>query len=152
MRDKTHQGPSPVVNLNGADFQKKVMESKDDWLIAFTAPWCGHCVKLKPEWDDAAKQLKGDFKLGWVDSTQESALSQQYGVQGYPTIKLFSLKDGKKVASEYNGGRDASGIVNYCQSHIEATGSARPISEITSKAAFDDECSEDMGGVFILRG
>ena len=63
-------GASQVVTLNSADFKSKVMESKDDWLIAFTAPWCGHCVKLQPEWEDAAKQLKGDFKLGWVDATQ----------------------------------------------------------------------------------
>jgi len=108
-------GASQVVTLNSADFKSKVMDSKDDWLIAFTAPWCGHCVKLQPEWEDAAKQLKGDFKLGWVDATQESGLAQQYQVQGYPTIKLFSLKDGKKAASDYNGGRDAAGIVNFCQ-------------------------------------
>ena len=69
-----------MVNLNEADFKSKVMGSKDDWLVAFAAPWCGHCVKLKPEWEDAAKQLKGDFKLGWVDATQESALAQQYQV------------------------------------------------------------------------
>jgi protein disulfide-isomerase A6 len=143
-------GASQVVTLNSADFKSKVMESKDDWLIAFTAPWCGHCVKLQPEWEDAAKQLKGDFKLGWVDATQESGLAQQYQVQGYPTIKLFSLKDGKKVASEYNGGRDAAGIVNFCHAHISATGSAKPLTEITSAAVFADECSDDLVGICVL--
>jgi thiol-disulfide isomerase/thioredoxin/ubiquitin len=88
------------VTLNSADFESKVMESKDDWLIAFTKPECGHCVKLLPMWEDAAEQLKGDFKLGWVDATQEPGLAQQYQLQGYPTTKLFTLKDGKKVASE----------------------------------------------------
>ena len=143
-------GPSPVVNLNEADFNSKVLASSDDWLIAFTAPWCGHCVKLKPEWDDAAKQLKGDFKLGWVDATQESALGQKYQVQGYPTIKMFSLKDGKKVASDYNGARDAAGIVNYLQAHIESTGTAKPITEITSASVFSDECSEDWSGICVV--
>lgn len=143
-------GASQVVDLNEADFKSKVMGSKDDWLVAFTAPWCGHCVKLKPEWEDAAKQLRGDFKLGWVDATQEGGLAQQYQVQGYPTIKLFSFKDGKKVASEYNGGRDASGIVNFCQAHIEATGSAKPVPEITSAPLFAEECSEDWHGICVL--
>jgi len=147
---KSGGGKSEVINLNEAEFKSKVLGTKDDWLIAFTAPWCGHCVKLKPEWEDAAKQLKGDFKLGWVDATQESALGQQYQVQGYPTIKMFSMKDGKKVPSDYNGGRDASGIVNYVQAHIEATGSAKPISEITSKDVFTDECSEDWHGICVL--
>merc|ERR1712216_399720 len=44
------KGPSQVVNLNESDFKSKVMGGKDDWLVAFTAPWCGHCVKLHPEW------------------------------------------------------------------------------------------------------
>jgi protein disulfide-isomerase A6 len=126
------------------------MGGKDDWLVAFTAPWCGHCVKLHPEWEDAARQLKGDFKLGWVDATQEQSLAQQYQVQGYPTIKLVGSKDGKRQVSDYNGGRDAAGIVNFCQAHIDATGSAKPIAEITTKDIFADECSEDWHGICVL--
>ena len=45
----------------------------------------------------------------------EKTLCGIHGVESYPTIKLFSLKDGKKAASDYNGGRDAAGIVNFCQ-------------------------------------
>jgi hypothetical protein len=39
-----------------------------------------------------------------VDATKESELGQEYGVQGYPTLKWFV--DGK-VAIDYNGPRDA---------------------------------------------
>jgi len=96
----TIEAKEKVVTLNSADFESKVMESKDDWLIAFTMPGCELCVKLLPVWEDAAEQLKGDFKLGWVDAKREPGLAQQYQVQDYPTTKLFTLKGGKKVASE----------------------------------------------------
>ncbi len=50
-------------------------------MVQFMAPWCGHCQKLKPEWEEAAKKLAGDFKFGIVDATQESALGQRYDVK-----------------------------------------------------------------------
>jgi thioredoxin-like negative regulator of GroEL len=40
------------------------------------------CATTQPEWEDAAKQLSGQFKLGVVDATQETSLAQSYGVQG----------------------------------------------------------------------
>jgi thioredoxin-like negative regulator of GroEL len=59
----------------------QVLQSKDEWLIQFMAPWCGHCQKLKPEWEEAAKKLAGDYKFGIVDATQESSLGQRYDVK-----------------------------------------------------------------------
>ena len=47
-----------------------------------------------------------------VDCTAETAVCGKQGVSGYPTLKLF--KNG--VASEYNGPREADGIVKYMKS------------------------------------
>ena len=49
---------------------------------------CGHCKNLEPEWESAAKKLKGSVKLGKVDATVHGNLAQAYGVKGYPTIKV----------------------------------------------------------------
>ena len=73
------------MHLTASDFNSRVLESSDEWLVAFIAPWCGHCKKLHPEWEDAAKQLAGEYKLGMVDATVESALAQQYNVQVRPS-------------------------------------------------------------------
>ena len=77
-------------------------------MVEFYAPWCGHCKKLEPEWNEAATKLKGLVKLGKVDATVETALAQRFGIQGYPTIKVFEYGEGKsdRSATDYNGGRD----------------------------------------------
>ncbi len=64
-----------------SDVVWQVLQSKDEWLVQFMAPWCGHCQKLKPEWEEAAKKLAGDYKFGIVDATQESSLGQRYDVK-----------------------------------------------------------------------
>jgi protein disulfide-isomerase A6 len=61
-----------VVVLTQSNFDELVLGSKDIWLVEFYAPWCGHCQKLEPEWNEAATKLKGKVRLGKVDATVET--------------------------------------------------------------------------------
>lgn len=73
------------------------------------APWCGHCKALAPEYEEAATTLKEkDIKLVKVDCTEESDLCQQYGVEGYPTLKVFRGLDNH---TPYKGQRKAAAYV-----------------------------------------
>lgn len=64
-----------VYVLDESNFDSVVLGSKDIWLVEFYAPWCGHCKKLEPEWNEAATKLKGQVKLGKVDATVETGLA-----------------------------------------------------------------------------
>ena len=64
-----------VVVLTESNYDDLVLGSKDIWLVEFYAPWCGHCQKLEPEWNQAASKLKGQVKLGKVDATVEKNLA-----------------------------------------------------------------------------
>ena len=104
--------------LTPDNFNKYVMESNGVWLVEFYAPWCGHCKALTPEWQQAAKTLKGIVHLGAVDADEHKSLGSKYNVEGFPTIKVFG--DDKSAPTEYDGGRKASDIVAAALKHAKA--------------------------------
>ncbi|KAI8965819.1 protein disulfide isomerase [Daldinia sp. FL1419] len=101
---------SDVTQLNKDTFDDFV-KSNDLVLAEFFAPWCGHCKALAPEYEEAATTLKEkSIKLAKVDCTEESELCQTYGVEGYPTLKIFR---GPENITPYTGQRKAAAITSY---------------------------------------
>ncbi|XP_041950346.1 protein disulfide-isomerase A6 [Alosa sapidissima] len=99
-----------VVELTPSNFNREVLQSDSLWLVEFYAPWCGHCKNLVPDWKKAATALKGIVKVGAVDADQHKSLGGQYGVRGFPTIKVFGAN--KNKPADYQGGRSSQAIVD----------------------------------------
>ncbi|OWZ55545.1 protein disulfide-isomerase domain [Cryptococcus neoformans var. grubii Br795] len=105
----------PVLHLDSKTF-KSVMANEHAAMVAFVAPWCGHCKNLGPEYTAAAQSLSPLIPFYAVDCDESSnrGLCAEYGVQGYPTIKGFP-KAGKGAAKEYNGERKRGALVEYAK-------------------------------------
>lgn len=105
------------MELTAATFNTTTLESRLA-LVAFVAPWCGHCKKFAPEFDKAAEELKGEkgVTLARVDTVAETELYWRYEVEGFPTIKLFRYG---VEADLYEGGREADGVVQYIRQKMK---------------------------------
>jgi thioredoxin domain-containing protein 5 len=97
-----------VIAATADDFDEVVKNGK--WLVKFYAPWCGHCKRLAPLWDELPSHANGRFGVAKVDCTQHNALCQKYDVRGYPTIKYFNNGE---FAKDYSGQRTADGFVSF---------------------------------------
>jgi protein disulfide-isomerase A6 len=81
---------SRVKMLDAKGF-KKVMKRNETSVVAFVAPWCGHCQRMVPEYSKAALGLYPLVPLYAVDCDADAnkQLCSEQGVKGFPTIKLF---------------------------------------------------------------
>jgi protein disulfide-isomerase A6 len=88
----------------------------------FYAPWCGHCKNLQPAYEKAAKALDGIAKVAAVNCDEElnKPLCGKMGVQGFPTLKIVrpGKKAGKPTVEDYNGPREAKGIVEMVKDKV----------------------------------
>ena len=62
--------------------------------------------------------MKGVVKLVAVDASaqENSALAQKYGVQGFPTLKIFGAD--KKKPTDFQGQRTSDGIVTEAMKNL----------------------------------
>lgn len=82
---------------NMANYNGRLSEAR---LMLFTADWCPHCKKAKPEWENFTKTNDGmeigNYKIVTesVDCTEgDDPRIQQYGIDGYPTLILVKDQD-----------------------------------------------------------
>ncbi|KAF4396372.1 hypothetical protein G4B88_019172 [Cannabis sativa] len=93
-----------------------VLNSNKVVLVEFFAPWCGHCQALTPIWEKAATVLKGVVGVAALDADEHKSLAQEYGIRGFPTIKVFVPG---KPPVDYQGARDVKSIANFALSQIK---------------------------------
>lgn len=94
-----------VQTVVGKNFRQVVIDNDNDVLIEFYAPWCGHCKKLAPIFEQLAADLKD--VSGLVIAKMDATANEVDGVdiRGYPTLKFYP-KGGKAAPIDYDGGRE----------------------------------------------
>jgi len=109
----------PVKIVVGKNFKDIVLDNDKDVLMEFYAPWCGHCKKLAPIWDQVASDLKDvpNLVLAKMDSTANEVDGVE--VQGYPTLKFYP-RGAKNAPVDYDGGREVEDIKNWLKDKSSA--------------------------------
>ncbi|XP_012277222.1 protein disulfide-isomerase A3 [Orussus abietinus] len=98
------------------NFDEIVTNNGKDTLIEFYAPWCGHCKKLAPVFDELGEKLADeDVEIVKYDSTAND-VPQPYDVTGFPTL-YWAPKDAKSSPIRYEGGRELDDFIKYIAKH-----------------------------------
>jgi len=76
-------------------------------FVEFYAPWCGHCKRLAPAWEELAAEAlserQGRVRLAKVDAEAHPELAKKFGVTGFPTLLLFNGSTKAEDAFEFSG-------------------------------------------------
>lgn len=107
-----------VVVLKGKSFHSHVVDNSKDVMVEFYAPWCGHCKKLAPIFDELGANFKGNdnIVIAKMDSTANEIDIAGVAVEGFPTLYFFKGND-KSSPQKYEGGRDLEALTAFIESN-----------------------------------
>jgi protein disulfide isomerase len=101
----------PVTVVVGENFEEIVKDTNKDVLVKYYAPWCGHCKKLTPVWDELGEFYKDNenIVIAKFDATANEAEGVE--IRGYPTL-IFYPKD-NKAGVDYSGERELQNFKDW---------------------------------------
>ncbi|XP_050293337.1 thioredoxin domain-containing protein 5 homolog [Anthonomus grandis grandis] len=117
--------PQMYAHEEGIRTHKYTINDFDDQLtqkhhfIMFYAPWCGHCQRLAPTWEQLAEMLNEDdsnIRIAKVDCTTDAKICSDQDITGYPTLKFF--KSGEKDGIKFKGTRDLPTLTNFINEQL----------------------------------
>lgn len=106
-----------IVDVTSENFSQVVLQGSVERLVLvdFWADWCAPCKMLLPVLAKLADELQGQFILAKLNTDQQQALAQEYGVRSLPTVKFFS---NGVVVDEFMGAQSESHIRQMLDQHI----------------------------------
>ena len=88
-------------------------------LLKLYAPWCGHCARMAPAFDEAAAALRlRGMEVGKVDCADRARGGAEFcgrlNVRGFPQVKLFLGTEDAAVDFPMSGGdRSSAALVSF---------------------------------------
>lgn len=127
---------APVIN--GEALELLLMDFDEPLVIDAYADWCGPCQMMAPEFEDAAKELKGKVRFVKLDTDLDPEMSDRLGINGLPTLLFLD-----KFVPEGNTDDDQGASV-VLKERIEGAIQKKSIVDLCEHHFFDGERPEQL--------
>ncbi len=107
-------GALPIA-LDSTGFERFLSKSDVPLLVDFWAPWCGPCRMMAPAFEQAAQRLEPRVQLLKVNTEEQQAIAEKYGIRSIPTLILF--RSGREVA-RMSGALDVNGLIQWTEQNL----------------------------------
>lgn len=125
-----------VLRLNPDNFATHVA-GEVSVFVKFYAPWCGHCKRIAPIWEQLSRRLldvpalKFKTLLGDVDADEHKALAREFDITGFPTFIHFPPFNTSQRAEVYNGPQNVESFHKYLMArHMSQLSTKRRVSKV----------------------
>lgn len=100
---------SSVYHLVGSEHDS-IVKSDKDVFVKYFAPWCGHCKRLAPIFEELAELYDGkDVIIAEVDHTLNDV--EGVDIKGYPTLVLFPADGSEPIY--YDDARSLEAMADF---------------------------------------
>ncbi|CAK9442377.1 uncharacterized protein LODBEIA_P61200 [Lodderomyces beijingensis] len=114
---------NPVVKLVAHNYNDIMNKTGKDIFVKYYAPWCGHCKKLAPTWEELAEIYgsntdDAEVIIADIDHTAND-VDVPYEIQGYPTLLIFPAngevdeKTGIRKPIVFEGQRELQALLDF---------------------------------------
>ncbi|CAN3476027.1 protein disulfide-isomerase [Diutina catenulata] len=148
---------NPVVKLVAHNHRDIVEDVSKDVFVKYYAPWCGHCKKLAPTWEELAEiygsnQPEAEVIVADLDHTAND-VDVPYEIEGYPTLLLYPAngevdeKTGLRKPVVFEGNRELDDLIAFVKKEgangVDVSAEKEKRDEEAAEILEDDEEEEE---------
>lgn len=146
--DEEKQSQS-VVKLVGHNHDAVLKNLDKDVFVKYYAPWCGHCKRLAPSWEELASiygsnETDSKVVIANLDHTAND-VDTPVEIEGYPTLLLYpangkvDAKTGLREAVVFEGPREIDSLIEFIQEKGGAKVDGKSLKQAKESAAAEEE-------------
>ncbi|CAK68582.1 unnamed protein product (macronuclear) [Paramecium tetraurelia] len=104
-----------VIQLTNENFDHVVLNSKQDVLVKFFAPWCGHCKAMAESYKELAQNLKDNQNVLIAEMDWTAHQTSAVEIKGFPTLIFFKKGQDKPEQIKYQSARTAEALAKFIE-------------------------------------
>jgi len=110
-----------AAEVNGEELEIMLTEWEQPLVVDAFATWCGPCLAMAPEFEEAAKELEGKVRFVKLDTDKEPDISARLNIMAMPTLLFLNENEpgeGEVGGHRFEGAVGKDSIIAMCEHYF----------------------------------